>query len=209
MRAPNTRVPLRTQRVLALGAAFAILASACSPAVLIPPVSKEKPWCYGDLGDGCPTDPPANPPAPGTFKTLTRCPEGSRDYACPALGAAYAPEPADADEAIIYIFRPRFAHALISPYVFVDGQRLSDLPPEGYFVYRTRPAHVVLTTTTDTRSKPLALDVQAGESYYVGGGYRRNANLTPSEWFQLVTIDASRAAQAIKNCRLVPAQGRD
>src|SRR5262249_54206805 len=163
---------------------------------------------YGDLGDGCPTDPPASPPAPGTYKTLTRCPKGSRDYACPALGTAYTPQTPNPGEAIIYVFRARYAHALVSPYVYADGQRLSDLPPEGYLAYQVAPGRVVLTTQTDQRSKPLTLDVKAGESYYVIGGYSRNANLTPPEWFQLTAMENSRAEQFIKDCRLVPAQGR-
>jgi hypothetical protein len=195
-------------RALALTVALAML-GACSPAVLIPPISKEKPWCYGDLGDGCPTDPPPSPPVPGSYKTLTRCPKGSRDYACPALGAAYAPEPPSPGEAIVYIYRPRYAHALVSPYVYANGQRLSDLPPEGYFVYRSPPGQVVLTTQTDARSKPLTLDVRAGESYYVSGRYEANANLTPPEWFQLMAGAPGYDEQFLKKCRLVPAQGRD
>ena len=195
-------------RALLLVPALAMLA-ACSPAILIPPISKEKPWCYGDPGDGCPTDPPESPPAPGTYKALTRCPKGSRDYACPALGPAYTPAAPGPGEAIVYIYRPRYAYALVSPYVYANGERLSDLPPEGYFVYRSPPGEVVLTTKTDASSKPLTLAVRAGESYYVRGGYQRNANLTPPEWFQLSAGSQADDEQFLKNCRLVPVEGRD
>ena len=115
----------------------------------------------------------------------------------------------DPDAAIIYVLRPRYAHALVSPYVYANGHLLSDLPPEGYFVYRSPPGQVVLTTQTDARSKPLTLDVKAGESYYVLGGYQRNANLTPPEWFQLTGGSHEHAEQLLKNCRLVTTTGRD
>src|SRR5262245_5516916 len=126
--------------VLLTLAALAAL-PACNPlgVVTVFPGPKEKPWCYGDMANGCPTDMPEPLPPAGTYKLLTRCPKGSRDYACPALGPAYAPEPPGPDEALVYIYRFGYSYALVSPYVFANGQRLSDLPPEGYFVYRAAP----------------------------------------------------------------------
>jgi len=174
------------------------------------PGPKAKPWCYFDAHQGCPFDKPDHALAPGTYKRLAECPAGSAQKVCPPLGPLFSPAPVDPDRATVYIFRESYGFATISPYVFANGERLSDLAPGGYIVYYATPGLLELSTHVEP-SKPVTLEAKAGETYYVIGYYHHNENLTPEkrDWFQLEAHGKGRVAPIIKTCRIVPSNRDD
>jgi hypothetical protein len=172
------------------------------------PEVKSKPWCHFDAHHGCPFDELGHTPWPGTYMRLTECPVGSAQLVCPPLRDTFSPAESDPDRATIYFFRESYAFAAVSPYVFANDLRLSDLAPGGYFVYYALPGLLQLSTKTETYpTKPLTIDVKAGEVHYVYGYYHHNENLPPGwrDWFQLEELGKERGAQVIKSCRLIPA----
>jgi hypothetical protein len=166
---------------------------------------KSKPWCNFDLHNGCPFEELGHTPAAESYKRLSECPPGSGQLVCPPLGPLFSPAPADSTRATVYIFRESYRFATISPYVFANGVRLSDLASDGYFVYYAAPGWLELSTQVEP-NKPVMVDAKAAEAYYVIGYYHHNGNLAPEkrDWFQLELLEKERGAQFIKQCRLIP-----
>lgn len=104
------------------------------------------------------------------------------------------------------MYRLSYRFAAISPYVYANGERLSDLASGGYFVYHAPPGPLELSTQVDPNRPPVTLDAKAGETYYVMGYFHQNNTLPPEQryWFQLEPDDNENGANRIKTCRLVP-----
>lgn len=120
---------------------------------------------------------------------------------CATLGAKYTPaSAAPANRATVYVYRPSFVGAAISPNVQANGVPLSDIPAHGYFVYYAAPGELTLTAHTEATTS-LTLDVKASETYYVQGSLGLGFFVGHPH---LVLVSQDVGEKEIKDCKLVP-----
>lgn len=76
---------------------------------------------------------------------------------------------ADDQSAAIYFFREwAFGGGGISYFISEDTQQIGLLKAGSYFVYKAKPGKHTYSAETESRAS-MALDVQAGQTYYVEG----------------------------------------
>jgi hypothetical protein len=120
---------------------------------------------------------------------------------CGGGGPAYAPVSVPADQAIVYIYRPKsFVGSAVSYFVKVNGVDVTKLKNGGYFPYVTPPGTVVFSAKTEAWSE-AAIDVAAGGIYFIKGSVTTGAFVGRPN---LQQVHPSIAQSEIMRCRLLP-----
>lgn len=122
---------------------------------------------------------------------------------CAATGKPFEPvalPAADANKAVVYIYRPSaFAGSAISYTVNANKTPLFKLVNGGYYPYVTNPGEVEIWAETEAKSS-VTLDLKAGDRKYVKGTLGIGFLVgRPS----LTVVDPAVAQNDIKECKLL------
>ncbi|HJS91805.1 MAG TPA: DUF2846 domain-containing protein [Steroidobacteraceae bacterium] len=121
---------------------------------------------------------------------------------CATLGPAYKPESGSpAGKATIYVYRDFNVFGGGMTYmVWGNGVPIASLPAGGYFVYHAPPGKVQLSAKSEA-STSVAVEVKAGEVYYVKGTIGLGI-LVGRPHLALVSREVGE--KEIAGCKLVP-----
>ena len=75
------------------------------------------------------------------------------------------------DTARIYIYRPwTMVGGAVSYPVYINGEKIFQLPHTAYYVYYADPGEVFITAKTLENEASVKLRAEAGKTYYIKGG---------------------------------------